>query len=371
MAVYSILPTTNLKAEDIRDTLADGGGSVSNDTTTFFKSTAKINWASKRKPVRYIEPFCQDFDSSKPNYDPEWWQSNDGNCGLTLGTAPSFAKIIEILDGTDDMNGWVYNLPLGGSTSPYRLGDFAGYSAVAKPMAHEFYCPEKVENRAASTLQAICMFNRENDSSLSFADFPNIKDYHFGIIVRKNNSTLQQRVISETTIGEGGLYAEISTNGLQTGTWRVYPFIAQNPLGQFDADIANYYYTLPMIKPRDVEIVASFISIMLSAEKVSGQLKITYEITVYNTTGTDYTFNNNTVRCRFATNGYLDALEAGEQEIKLADGLVAKGNTTTVLASGTFSLISQEVYDNPRVWYMLNSGAYNGSVVPLSTKPIE
>ena len=42
MAVYSILPTTNLKAEDIRDTLNANGGSVNNELTTFFNTSINI-----------------------------------------------------------------------------------------------------------------------------------------------------------------------------------------------------------------------------------------------------------------------------------------------------------------------------------------
>ena len=36
MAVYNILPTTNLKWDDIRDTLNAGGGSVTNVVSTAF-----------------------------------------------------------------------------------------------------------------------------------------------------------------------------------------------------------------------------------------------------------------------------------------------------------------------------------------------
>ena len=39
--VYDILPTTNLKYDDIRDTLNSAGGSVDNDVASAFKESAK------------------------------------------------------------------------------------------------------------------------------------------------------------------------------------------------------------------------------------------------------------------------------------------------------------------------------------------
>ena len=43
MAALTQIPKTNISVADIRDTLNANGGSVSNDTTTFFTTAAKIN----------------------------------------------------------------------------------------------------------------------------------------------------------------------------------------------------------------------------------------------------------------------------------------------------------------------------------------
>lgn len=59
MAVYSdVLPTTDLKYEDIRDTLNANGGSVNNDVSTAFKTSSGINVWSKHKPVPLNTNFC-------------------------------------------------------------------------------------------------------------------------------------------------------------------------------------------------------------------------------------------------------------------------------------------------------------------------
>lgn len=58
MAVYDVIPTSNVKFDDIRDTLNSKGGSVSNDTRTAFKTTSGIAKWSKKKPVRLQIDFC-------------------------------------------------------------------------------------------------------------------------------------------------------------------------------------------------------------------------------------------------------------------------------------------------------------------------
>ena len=131
MAVYDILPTENLKWDDIRDTLNAGGGVVDNNAINAFKETSGINVWSKHKPVVLAVNFCQDFNSGAANYNSTWWQGSDGNCGLVPKTLFNFSEVIENTDG--EMNGWTYNLPKGGSSQPYRLGDFAGYCKYANP----------------------------------------------------------------------------------------------------------------------------------------------------------------------------------------------------------------------------------------------
>ena len=59
MAVYNILPSTNLKTEDIRDTLNANGGSVSNDCLTFFTDAANIRmWVTM---FSFILSLCLNF----------------------------------------------------------------------------------------------------------------------------------------------------------------------------------------------------------------------------------------------------------------------------------------------------------------------
>lgn len=98
-----IVPETNVNlATHVRDALIAGGGSVTNDTTSFFKSEAKINRWSKRKPFNKAVTFTDEWDS-----------------GFVVTPSGGDLYYLE------------YILPTGGEYSPYRLGDFRGYDSDA------------------------------------------------------------------------------------------------------------------------------------------------------------------------------------------------------------------------------------------------
>lgn len=136
MAVYDVLPTTNLKYDDIRDTLNAGDGSVNNDVSSAFKESANINRWSKHKPVRLAVNFCQDFDSSAPNYDADWWKGTSKTFGLKIPYLSATTRFNEdaykiITHAPGSLPNYTYELPRGGENEPLRIGDFAGYKKDA------------------------------------------------------------------------------------------------------------------------------------------------------------------------------------------------------------------------------------------------
>ena len=128
--VYDILPTTNLKYDDIRDTLNSAGGSVTNDVASAFKATANINKWSRHKPVKLAVNFCQDFDSSAPNYDADWWKGTPRTFGLKIPYLHATTRLnndaLKIISHAPEPPNYTYELPTGGENDPLRIGDFAG-----------------------------------------------------------------------------------------------------------------------------------------------------------------------------------------------------------------------------------------------------
>ena len=77
MAVYDILPKTNLKQEDIRDTLNAYGASVGEYGPEYFSEDANLNMWSRYKPLRISADFINLFDDDR-------WKGTDGQCGINF-----------------------------------------------------------------------------------------------------------------------------------------------------------------------------------------------------------------------------------------------------------------------------------------------
>lgn len=177
MAVYNILPTTNLKWDDIRDTLNAGGGAVTNYVSTAFSASAKINCWSKHKPVKYNKCFCQDFSQTKPNYDANWWLGNDRKCGMNITHFNSLTggNLQQMIDLYKSGNAWTYSPPTGIESEPFRLGDFAGYYPSAKSFFQSYIGKNQIYtiNRSDESTLTISWHNNEDPSgnSLRITDF--------------------------------------------------------------------------------------------------------------------------------------------------------------------------------------------------------
>lgn len=138
MAVLDIIPDLYTRAEDIRDTLKANGGQVTDTLTSFFTAAGNNNPWSKNK-VMYI-PYCIGVATEAEKKTAGIGEPSANRYGITLiggyGTTPS--------DIYDDMRhyaseGFIYKLPTGGESSPYRLADFCGYyPAAAAPISSIF-----------------------------------------------------------------------------------------------------------------------------------------------------------------------------------------------------------------------------------------
>lgn len=200
--IRDIIPTQNVTWDDIRDTLNAGGGSVTNVVSTAFSKSAKINKWSKYKPVR----LNQDF----PDY-ATYWKAQDGYCGLV--PAKCGADYI-----TDSQKEWVYNLPRGGSSEPYRLGDFRGYNPNALPQYTPIFPTTAYANDSFDVL--FSEMGVVNESTLKFkelTDFIN-DEFYISCVARvpysSDSSTYQYVYASTEEVSKGGnLSLRINTKG--------------------------------------------------------------------------------------------------------------------------------------------------------------
>lgn len=359
----AVIPSTNVKpATNIRDVLNAAGGSVGSDATSFFTSEAKINPFSKHKPVILALDFCQDYDSSQPNYRADWWIGTNRNCGLVPKQVSSYKDIPDAMDG--DLNGWSYELPTGGALAPFRLGDFRGYDTDAIPMLSGFTVASRVSNQFTSNhVTGACLLAPEGGTSLSFADFPVFKNYYLGMYLVQVSGSQYRYKTSEKTLGDGGSTVEISSYDLPTGNWIAYPFICSVIQDGVTEDDGSYW-TLPKNNAASFVVVSSNVSIRIDAYKNTSFSNI--EVNVYvASNGGPSSFTNNSLRIRFADKDFSDDMTRYEMSETLDDitGVPTDG-TSTLVHSFTYSITNTSLFENAKVWVSLQSGSYLQGVLP-------
>lgn len=135
MSVLAQIPslTQQVEAEDIRDTLNEYGGLVTNDTTTFFSRVANINVWSRRKPI---------VDTLNPQ--PITMTTADMAEQLSDSGVVTSRYGIQLFGGAQEPKdyfswvnlsgkGYIYSLPtLGAANQPMRMYDFCGYLPTAQ-----------------------------------------------------------------------------------------------------------------------------------------------------------------------------------------------------------------------------------------------
>lgn len=357
MAVQTILPNQNLTWDDIRDTLNANGGSVTNDVSTAFKSTANIDIWSKNKPVI--------LNSLEPDRNSEWWKSTNGNCGIVPYRITSYYNLPDLYDNwtNDKLNGWRYELPTGGANEPFRIGDFAGYYADALPPFIRFTMPATVAINQ-SKFQSSAMIPISSEGQLVLSDLSSIKSCYFGVYIVKSGNTSGQRATSNSVDNPS---VEFSTNGFTAGTYTAYPFLSSVKYTQLEVDKAGDYFSVPELKPVTFQMVSTLTSISVKANVNSDNTSISYTIDVINSAGT-LTLRNNYVSLRYYDKEYLDPMVVGERQEKLDDYNV--GNGTTTIASGTFYNVPSDLINNCKIWVSLSSAKYLQFVVPMRPLPI-
>ena len=325
----AVIKDSNINlATDIGQVLNTAGGSVNqNEPLTYFQPAAKIKWESKHKPLILNKTFCQDFDSTKPNYDAEWWLGSSRMCGLEFFPTLSYATDLPSkYDG--NMNGWMYNLPQGGESQPLRLGDFIGYDTDAIPPMTKFVCNDLTNDTNMETEVASVSITPSGTTSVSFVDMPTLKDYYFGVYIKHNSYSNYVVSTSDSKISQGGKSVYINPYQLQEGNYTVYPFIAEERQTQSQPSVANIVYPIPGMQPLSLRIMSAASSYPVAISvTLATALSLTFVITIANNTASSKTFTNNYIRVRPKGTAYDKPLTSDDYEESLGSITVASNST--------------------------------------------
>lgn len=235
MAVYDILPDTNLKGVDVRDTLNANGGSVGDNFTSFFTSGANINMWSKYKPVVSTKLFhaLDEWKGTGDYAGRGGFLGDNGHCGLSIAEFDSAYTLMNALN--NGMAKWEYVAPKGGSEEPYRMGDFRGYCPSA-------YNPTGsiATNGIADTYTDCVSFNIDtgitghsntnltlNDIKIGGDNGTYLIDLYFGVYMRKPSTGAIRFQTAAQTIRNGGgdLTVDVDMEG-DYGDWQYAPFLS-------------------------------------------------------------------------------------------------------------------------------------------------
>lgn len=237
MQVYKVIPS-NPNIVQVRNTLAVYGGLTVDTRDLGTLCISAKNMFSKYKPVIYPQGNISAF--------PNWWKAYSGNCGISIPL---------ILDKTtfDNFNSyeWVYEKPTGGTSSPYRLLDFAGYNVDAQPIIYANPYKGVITINLMEVSKHI--FSTQNyvsgsESQLGLDNFTNgIQDTYFTIRISNDNNTAHWFKSSDSKVStEGHSEVEFDFKAMNLGTYSVMYLLTNDIISMPNPNLSGNIY--PMYK---------------------------------------------------------------------------------------------------------------------------
>ena len=254
------LITAPVSVWDVRRAL----GLNSTDVGTLCTST-RINIWAKYKPVHLLNTLNTadqfDFTQNKWKSSATWMHGSPlagyavHRYGLAAHQYTAIADLIaQYTTRNSIMNGWVYNSPTGGASSPYRLIDFANYKHQTDGFAEDFFCGAVRTNPGnpsdiSTKVTASYRYSVETDYTITPQNLLG-DDYYFGIVMVKDSDMFYFTGSGKTTLSV--------TLPLNTGTYTVYPFFANKQITYGQSMENTILYTIPLLSPTTVKVTSDY-----------------------------------------------------------------------------------------------------------------
>ena len=231
--------------DDVKSAL----GESSNDVATLCTSS-NINMWAKYKPTSYPAPFPED-----------WYKAGDGNYGMNI---PNDARVTNtnalVAKYSLEHNGYggMYKRPTGGSTSPYRLGDFRGYRHDANPeiksiMGINVFVTGTGDYNFTVEYNAIT----ETGDQISYSQFKDFKDCYFGYVIYTSGGNFYTIVTAAKPVSENNYTCRLASNKLAVGEYIAYPMFCSVDYSASDTLKSMYMYAVPNLSPANFSVISS------------------------------------------------------------------------------------------------------------------
>lgn len=338
-------------------------------------TSTNINMWSRCKPVHI--PTDAPDRSMPADGNGAWWKGYFDNCGINFPATIGFEMIPDAYT-SDKLNGYSYERPSGGQTSPYRLADFMYYKHDALPPFNNFNCDTKATQQGNITCGVslnFAMTDKTGAGSISLDDLTlesNLSDWWFGAMLVDSSNRIERKLANV----KPGYSLEIPASGLTLEQYyTVYPFITNNEISTINSTVGGTSLFLPIMNtaPVRVQIVSEEamggLVIKLNATYIINDMtgmieSIDYTISLKATLG-NMTLTNNSLDMRFITSDVNDSMLIGEQSRAL-ENISLTYNVERVI-SGQFIPTNklQEYY----LYLKLNNGQYTKKTYPFKPSP--
>lgn len=240
-------------------------------------TSSKINKWAKFKPIKHSA--LGDIEAYRKGL-------GYGIVMLTNINPSNIASAYASQQTTERLNGWVYDKPTGGSSSPYRLPDFDGYNHNAAVIVTQYAMTnEEVGNAAGYSVSVSMFFKEVADGQLTIADLA--EGWYLGLMLYQSSTSYyyvtSNNPITQANISEMGFYATLSTQNMPAGEYTMFPVLCSSPCvwdGNVLTEYANarpssqVFATIPTTQSRKQVVVSGspidFIASVLAQWRQTG-----------------------------------------------------------------------------------------------------
>ena len=295
------LGTTNITTTLVGTTI----GSASRDVGTLCSSPLINKW-SKYKPVVY--PVISTTGIS------DRWKGVLGNCGLII---QEYLNLDPLVSSIDNGAVWVYDKPTGGSSSPYRIGDFRGYEHSANRPYNDVVIPSTVYNAFTNSQIGVSIMipSDASNTELRLSDLDAIKNCYLGLYI--TNGSYSQWMTASINIANGGNSVLMPIYGIPTGTYYAYPFLCSISK-EINGDGAGaIFYPFDSIYKKTIVIKNNPVTVSVTAmwrDLDPNTDIVDYTVTINNESGDTLNLLNCTTKLKFSSSSYESLLISGESQ---------------------------------------------------------
>lgn len=376
MAVQTVIPSSNVLAADIRDTLNEAGGNVNNELITFFQSEAKTNVWAKYKPFRH-----------KINYGVTDAIRREASYGV--GNIPYFTNTANMASFMYDnsaipTNGaqseyFTHLLPRGEEDEPYRLEDFVGYYPAATPPIGQHYTNEMMMTSNGGIIPYFVLGN-ETDYTIKLKDL-NIGQYVGNAVVDTDNWYLgicfvnasKKLYITQSTyisqVNEYGASFNINSFGDHAGEYTVFAFLSNTKILNLTETPLTTGYFIPLTFTKSTLVVKEFSAgIELSEflawkDTATSNRSIYWRYTLDNTDDTQYVSTSVSLVAYNTSGGQIGSINTANVTLTPNSSKVVSGTI------GVGSLANLNKANNVVLTINIANKILTGNAIVSTTKP--